>query len=430
MVESASRVIQDDGPSQGLNTRASRSQRQLRPGSEDSWIEVASQPSSSSLSSIATTDEIVTTGLRIQQQRRRRGLQANNIPSHALDITYPHEPGSITGSSQDENEETESESDRVMGSSNDDLRPRPRHDVTFIPGASSSSDVALSSDEDDTSTALGFNPQPNAFSHPPVSSRSLPPRGSTTYGSSRVDHRPSTRRNSRSSTHSTRRIRQQHHQQQHSPYSMISPSHQADHDAALRASLSTLLSCAAAARGLPKRGTQPSVAERSPVSRAEPSSFRLVPQPVAMRQYEEGEMHLSDQPPESTSPKRARSPLPATHHSRRKASPSKDHSKKSRRSMPTESSTTLTPMVMTWVISAGVVVLFSAISFSAGYVLGREVGRIESQGMYGLGGVAEPGNATGLSGLGSGGGCGKDAVNGGLRRFRWPSGGLASNIST
>lgn len=32
---------------------------------------------------------------------------------------------------------------------------------------------------------------------------------------------------------------------------------------------------------------------------------------------------------------------------------------------------------MTWVISTGVVVIFSAISFSAGYVLGREVGRTE-----------------------------------------------------
>ena len=38
----------------------------------------------------------------------------------------------------------------------------------------------------------------------------------------------------------------------------------------------------------------------------------------------------------------------------------------------------ITPTLMTWVVGAGVVVLFSAISFSAGYALGREVGRVEA----------------------------------------------------
>lgn len=33
---------------------------------------------------------------------------------------------------------------------------------------------------------------------------------------------------------------------------------------------------------------------------------------------------------------------------------------------------------MTWVLGAGVMVLFSAISFSAGYALGREIGRVEA----------------------------------------------------
>lgn len=74
---------------------------------------------------------------------------------------------------------------------------------------------------------------------------------------------------------------------------------------------------------------------------------------------------------------------------------------------------------MTWVISAGVVVLFSAISFSAGYVLGREIGRLESgQGMYGAG-ISDPGTS----------GCGKEAVKGGLRRFRWIGGGVGSGIN-
>jgi hypothetical protein len=55
-------------------------------------------------------------------------------------------------------------------------------------------------------------------------------------------------------------------------------------------------------------------------------------------------------------------------------------------------------------ISAGVVLVFSAISFSAGYALGREVGRIEGE--MGL----------------PGGNCGQEAIKsgaGGLRRLRW-----------
>lgn len=47
---------------------------------------------------------------------------------------------------------------------------------------------------------------------------------------------------------------------------------------------------------------------------------------------------------------------------------------------------TVSPTLMTWVVSAGVVVLFSAISFSAGYAIGKEVGRME---IGGAGGGAE-----------------------------------------
>lgn len=64
---------------------------------------------------------------------------------------------------------------------------------------------------------------------------------------------------------------------------------------------------------------------------------------------------------------------------------------------------------MTWVISAGVVVLFSAISFSAGYMLGREVGRTEM-------GLMSDGTVPGAR---SSAACGQEAVRGGLKRFRW-----------
>ncbi|KAK2855724.1 hypothetical protein FQN49_004900 [Arthroderma sp. PD_2] len=401
----------------------------------DSWIELSSQPSSSSLSSAATTDEIVTTGLRVQQLRRRRAAQNHHHHHHGgyhgppqdLDITYSHRPSSATGSSQDENEETESESDRL---SNDEFPTRLRPDLNMLPGISSQSDEALSSDdEDDTSTALGFNPQPNAFSHPPASLRTAQSRNS--FDSARLQNRASSRRNSRSSLQGAGSRRSANQQSQHSPYNVLSPSHQADHDAALRASLSTLLSCAAAARGLPKNDSQPSVAERSP-PRAEPSTFRLLPG-ATDTEYEIAEPTRTHQPPRfrsssSASPKRARSPISTGQKTLRKASPSKDRSdaKRARRPMVTEtSSSTISPTVMTWVISAGVVVLFSAISFSAGYVLGREVGRIESgQGLYGngLSNISEPGS----SGFATGAGCGREAVQGSLGRLRWGGGSISA----
>jgi len=64
----------------------------------------------------------------------------------------------------------------------------------------------------------------------------------------------------------------------------------------------------------------------------------------------------------------------------------------------------ISPTLLTWVVSAGVVVLVSVVGFGAGYVLGREVGRQEA-----------------LSGLGDGAACGKEMVRGSgeLRKFRW-----------
>jgi len=87
---------------------------------------------------------------------------------------------------------------------------------------------------------------------------------------------------------------------------------------------------------------------------------------------------------------------------------------------------------MTWVISAGVVVIFSAISFSAGYALGREVGRTETAQAVcgnGVGGLFGSAGDDGFASVKSGAGCGKEAVKGGLKRFRWISGGGGSGIS-
>lgn len=40
----------------------------------------------------------------------------------------------------------------------------------------------------------------------------------------------------------------------------------------------------------------------------------------------------------------------------------------------------VSPTLMTWVVSAGVVVFLSALSFSAGYSLGKEAGKLEAGG--------------------------------------------------
>jgi hypothetical protein len=68
----------------------------------------------------------------------------------------------------------------------------------------------------------------------------------------------------------------------------------------------------------------------------------------------------------------------------------------------------ISPTLLTWVVGAGVLVLVSAISFSAGYVTGREAGHAEM--------------AAGMSEVGANvRGCGKDlaAKGSGLGLRRW-----------
>lgn len=67
----------------------------------------------------------------------------------------------------------------------------------------------------------------------------------------------------------------------------------------------------------------------------------------------------------------------------------------------------ISPTLLTWVVSAGVVVLVSVVGFGAGYAIGKEVGRQET-----------------LGGLSDNTSCGKEAVRqvSGIRRFRWGNG--------
>jgi len=392
----------------------------------DSWIEVASQPSSSSLSS--ANDDIITTGLRVQQQgsNTRRSRSQRHFAVTAQN-GYSSRDAS---SSQDEYEESESESDRVLSSSNEEMNRKPPSLQNNGPSPSTL-DVA-SSDDDDNSTALGtristsrFVPQPNVFSHPPASRnpswiRAMDTRHPEPSEASSSSRRTAIRMNSQASMRSNRSARQN---QQHSPINMLSPSHQPDYDAALRASLSTLLSCAAAARGLPKSESQ----QLSPEPRQQPSSFRLVP---------ESAMDSSDEEAPAAAQRTTAGPVPKKHtisgssypseaapapKKRRSNSPkgagNQAASRKSRRSLLNESLSVNSPTVMTWVVSASVVVLFSAISFSAGYMLGREVGRMEM-------GPGIAGDGSGTTSVT----CGQQAVKGGLKRFRWGSSAAGSGI--
>ena len=368
----------------------------------ESWVEVSSQPSSSSLSS-AAADDAGPTGVRVQYDnhgRRRRRLGRNEPLPHGLPIRR----ASIAGSSQEEYEESESDSDRIMTSSNEALEPNPSEGISSPPGLTTSASEETSSnnaeddDDDENSTALGvlsnepvFTPQPNAFSHPPQSYNTRHTRSLETRTSYFPAHRSSPHRRPAAHSYPSRA------RTSHTPYNILAPSHTADHDAALRASLSTLLSCA---RALPKRDTQTTQPSSNQV---EPSSLRLVPESAIT-----GQPSPPDLPPRpSVRHRTSATSLSSNEKGKRKASTSKDRnhrdsrSKKRRANSPGREQQ-ISPTLMTWVVSAGVVVLFSAISFSAGYVVGREVGRFEA------------GTVSGREGIG----CGKE-VGRGLRRLRW-----------
>lgn len=407
----------------------------------ESWVEVVSQPSSSSLSSIG--DDVVTTGLRVgsgsHPPRRRRPQQQRPMPASFI---VGH-PGANTGatSSQEEYDETESEDDRLMTSSTEAAHSSAnmlRQQTAVRVGLDADTD----SDDDENATALGrpsnttgFRPQPNAFSHPP----------------SHLTHRHST--NSAPQYHSSQArpsmYRSNTRPARGGPHNIMSPSYQADHDAALRASLTTLLSCAAAARGIPKgdenRGAAgPGVGGVGAGVGVLPSS-----QPMELRLVPESELMSENPPPHpagTTGPGKA--PLrtasnssapsaPASTSSREREREANEKSKraatgqtkssratKKKRTGPADGDVTtfISPTLIPWVVGAGVVVLVSVVGFGAGYVIGREVGRQEGAGALGIGSAGSASNATS---------CGRDLVKstsgGTLRRFRW--GAMAKSVT-
>jgi hypothetical protein len=171
------------------------------------------------------------------------------------------------------------------------------------------------------------------------------------------------------------------------PQNILSPSYDAaaHHDEALRSSLSTLLSCAAAARGLQKPDTKrPTTTAQQPrTNRVEPMSLRLVPESALP---ENSPPQFQEPTFKPTIRRDSTSTSTSSEHKKdhkRKAATTRSSSrerralKKARRTTSNED-LHVSPTLLTWVVSAGVVVVLSALSFSAGYSMGKEAGKIEA----------------------------------------------------
>ncbi|KAJ6785706.1 hypothetical protein PWT90_08714 [Aphanocladium album] len=335
----------------------------------ESWVELSSQPSSSSLSSV--DNEIVTTGLQVGnspfQRRRRLHPSSRTLPPQHQQ-TALHMAGA---SSQDEEEESDSEDDRLMTSSAENIHSSEKEP---------SDDSDNESDDADNATTLGrrtsdapvFRPHPNAFTHPPAG------LGQRSYSTSSADQ-PHPHSSFRRSSYPHRSQARGH---RGGAPNFMSPSVREDNDAALRASLTTLLSCAAAARGLPKK-------EETDAQRATRTGVAPSDQPMELRFMPESELASDEKQTE------AAGPAAATR--RRRASPSRSGAvspkskrsesagrgpraaKKKRTAVVSTEEALISPTLLSWVVSAGVVVLVSVVGFGAGYVIGREVGREEAR---------------------------------------------------
>jgi hypothetical protein len=372
-------------------TQPHRTYAYMTSASIESWVEIGSGPSSASLSS--ATDEIITTGLTVQHDSNLHRRPRRARGGGQFSIGTGHRVSNAGGnSSQEEYEESESESDRVMTSSNEGIGPSPLRQETFSVASSETMSEREEDDDDENATAVNyprsrrqFEPRPNAFSHPsnqpPIRSQS-----GTVYPPRRGPTRPNAS------------IRQ-HSYPQHTPCSAAP-----DHDEALRASLSTLLSAAAAVRGLPKPG-QPRT-QQPGSSRVDPTTLRLVPESVALGDVPEESSVAPSSPSSNPSEKSKRKEMRSSSKDRRNV-------KKARRTGPVIEE--ISPTLLTWVVSAGVVVLVSALSFSAGYVVGKETGHAEAMGQIGSAG-AEAGS------------CAREVASGaketglGLRKLRWTGG--------
>lgn len=333
-------------------------------------------------------------------------------------------------SSQDESDESDSDgSDGSDGSDDGGLMASsPEHSQAAADVADRVSDADSDTDGDDA-TALGrasnrpvFRPQPNAFSHPSAhvpqrshsATASMPPHPHSGFT------RPSFSQRSQTRVH-------------RSGPSFMSPSVREDNDAALRASLTTLLSCAAAARGLPKSKEEAETCRaktRNGVGPSDqPMELCFVPESELMSEKTTHSQGPGPGPaPASPSRRRNSSTQSSTREDasagrvKRSVSAGRHHRascKKKKMVAPSEE-TFISPTLFTWAVSAGVVVLVSVVGFGAGYVIGREVGRQEAQDAFSASITAA--NETSHTG--------REVIrsSGGFRKLRWGAGAVGRSI--
>ncbi|POS86684.1 hypothetical protein EPUL_001839, partial [Erysiphe pulchra] len=354
----------------------------------DSWIDIPSQSSSQSQSPI--NNEIVTTGLRIQQvsnlQRRRRAVSRSS----------PVNVEARGTSSQEEYEESESDEDHILTSSNEHLETN-----SLI--ALSSLDVDSDSDRDETIKKLPRKA---------INSKSLSDSKFDLHQmplDQRRDAAESFLSPSSTNIQTSYSSRNLFHQNLHR--------HPTDHDAALRASLTTLLSIgAAAARGLPNRETN---TRRSIVSRD-----REFKDSFDLRFVSESEL-MSPSQPQSPHPLMKSTQNIQRHTAftgkNKRVMASMDKVKAARNNQLASQENNFSSTFLTWAVSAGVIVIISVVGFGVGYVIGREVGRQET-----LAGINS-------STLGNSSAYGKEAMrssSGSLHRFKWNTGGVSRHVIT
>ena len=340
----------------------------------ESWVEISSQPSSSSLSSI--DNEIITTGLRVQPldlRRHRRNTTLGTSTAAQVEAAVRR-----TTSSQDEYDESSSEDDAGVTSMREELQMRtgrlsPRlqmaglcaEDVRFPSPSDDDED-----DEDEEGTALGIA-QPEAI---------FTPQSRTAEVGATLRSRRETGRDS-------------YFPPQSRAQRFSETAHRAANDEALRASLTTLLSCAQAARSLPK----PPYQGLSAGTRGgnEMQEFRLLPEaeilgtapPPASTATQPSGQSPSTRPRSSVtasadekekSKEKGKSGIqPKT--SRKKRASTHVHSTESGAEVHQVLTQNVSPTLFTWIVSAGVVVFVSVVGFGAGYAMGFEAGKEEGK---------------------------------------------------
>lgn len=358
--------------------------RSVRERNDDSWIEVSSQPSDDTYSSASGHERAARGASRLSHRKKR--LRRTEIF-----------PGNNSSSSKayDHHADDLSEAEMISSGSVSSLSGLSQHDEHDSSSAAGeeyddSSENEVDEDED-TGTMLGVGQRATASAPPPYAP----------YPEHSVHE---FQRNLQNPSQSFLR-----HRNPHSGSSSLRshPATKADHDEALMASLSTLLSCAAAARGLPKVAAQQSGSSSSPrvpamsSSRVQLETLQLVPGQMMSEKTSsdehrklpgtpENERSRSRRPSITKSPSNEFSKSSATHKKRVSPKPSNAVTPRQRSTSPrsrsrlTSALSSADASLLTIAFSAGAVILLSAISFSAGYAMGKEVGKTEAEAALGL----------------------------------------------